>query len=130
VSSPGTSVRPPPVPAPPASPGTAQAPQATGPAPGGDAPAPAGTCGTVTTASGLTLQVLDDEAGTAPCDEAVRVVERFHERIAGRQAPGSSEPVSDTVDGWLCVSGPPSAQGGTTCGMGEQNILAAVIPVE
>lgn len=87
-----------------------------------------GSCGTVTAASGLTLQVLNG-AGVA-CADATRIVDAFHKRIAGRQSAGSDEPVSDTVDGWLCVSGAPAAQGGTSCSKGEQNVFAAVVPVE
>lgn len=87
-----------------------------------------GSCGTVTAASGLTLQVLNG-AGVA-CADATRIVDAFHKRIAGRQSAGSDEPVSDTVDGWLCVSGPPAAQGGTSCAKGDQNVFAAVVPVE
>jgi hypothetical protein len=87
-----------------------------------------GSCGTDTTASGLTLQVLNGPG--VDCADATRIVDAFHKRIAGRQSAGSDEPVSDTVDGWLCVSGPPAAQGGTSCGKGDQNVFAAVVPVE
>ncbi|QWF85530.1 hypothetical protein [Amycolatopsis sp. CA-230715] len=89
-----------------------------------------GACGTVTAASGLTLQVLDSHTSGVACPDAKRVVEEFHKKIAGKQAGGSNEPVSDTVDGWLCVSGPPAAQGGTTCTKQEQTVLARVLPVE
>ncbi len=82
----------------------------------------------MTAASGLTLQVLNGP-GVA-CADAIRIVDAFHKRIAGRQSAGSDEPVSDTVDGWLCVSGAPAAQGGTSCGKGDQNVFAAVVPVE
>ncbi|WP_246257355.1 hypothetical protein [Amycolatopsis anabasis] len=89
-----------------------------------------GSCGTVTAASGQTLQVLDSHAGGVDCAQAKRVVAAFHQKIAGRQSAQSNEPVSDTVDGWLCVSGPPAAQGGTTCSMQDKSVLAAVVPVE
>jgi hypothetical protein len=32
-----------------------------------------------------------------------------HRKIAGKQPADFNEPVSDAVDGWLCVSGPPAA---------------------
>jgi hypothetical protein len=89
-----------------------------------------GSCGTVTAASGQTLQVLDSTAGGVDCAQARRVVGDFHQKIAGRQAAQSNEPVSDTVDGWLCVSGPPAAQGGTTCSKQEQTVFAAIVPAE
>ncbi|AXB48405.1 hypothetical protein A4R43_11275 [Amycolatopsis albispora] len=84
----------------------------------------------MTAASGFTLQVLDAAETGVPCDEARSVVERFHRAIAGRQPAGSQEPVSETVDGWLCVSGAPTAQGGTTCGRQDRTVLAAVVPLE
>ncbi len=87
-----------------------------------------GSCGTVTAASGLTLQVLNGPG--VPCADATGIVGSFHKTIAGRQSAGSDEPVSETVDGWLCVSGAPAAQGGTSCSKGEQNVFAAVVPVE
>ncbi|MFE6616822.1 hypothetical protein [Amycolatopsis sp. NPDC057786] len=87
-----------------------------------------GSCGTVTAASGLTLQVLNGPG--VSCADATGIVGSFHQRIAGRQSAGSDEPVSETVDGWLCVSGAPAAQGGTSCSKGEQNVFAAVVPVE
>lgn len=87
-----------------------------------------GSCGTVTAASGLTLQVLNGPG--VSCADATAIVGSFHQRIAGRQSAGSDEPVSETVDGWLCVSGAPAAQGGTSCGKGDQNVFAAVVPVE
>ncbi|WP_211260421.1 hypothetical protein [Amycolatopsis jejuensis] len=92
------------------------------------APATPGTCGTVSAASGLTLYVYDNK--TVPCADALSLVKKFHEAIAGRQAAGSNNPANATVDGWLCVSGPPAAQGGTTCSKGEQTVLAAVVPAE
>ncbi|WP_242582254.1 hypothetical protein [Amycolatopsis sp. 195334CR] len=87
-------------------------------------------CGTVTAASGFTLEVLDEAESGVPCAEARSVVERFHRAIAGKQPAGSQEPVSETVDGWLCVSGAPTAQGGTTCGNQDRTVLAAVVPLE
>ncbi|WP_236725417.1 hypothetical protein [Amycolatopsis orientalis] len=87
-----------------------------------------GSCGTVTAASGLTLQVLNGPG--VSCADATGIVGSFHRRIAGRQSAESDEPVSETVDGWLCVSGAPAAQGGTSCSKGEQNVFAAVVPVE
>jgi hypothetical protein len=99
--------------------------------PAGSTPAkPPGACGTVTAASGLTLNVFDSQAGGVPCAEAMRLVKEFHAKIAGRQGPGSNDAVNDTVEGWLCTSGPPAAQGGTTCGKGEQTVFAAVVPSE
>ncbi|WP_328610134.1 hypothetical protein OG943_13735 [Amycolatopsis sp. NBC_00345] len=89
-----------------------------------------GACGTVTAASGLTLNVFDSQAGGVPCAEAMRLVKEFHAKIAGRQGSGSNDAVNDTVEGWLCTSGPPAAQGGTTCGKGEQTVFAAVVPSE
>ncbi|MFC3448222.1 hypothetical protein ACFOSH_02150 [Amycolatopsis speibonae] len=82
----------------------------------------------MTAASGLTLQVLNGPG--VSCADATGIVGSFHKRIAGRQSAGSDEPVSETVDGWLCVSGAPAAQGGTNCSKGEQNVFAAVVPVE
>ncbi|OLZ51163.1 hypothetical protein BS329_17540 [Amycolatopsis coloradensis] len=79
-------------------------------------------------ASGLTLQVLNGPG--VSCADATGIVGSFHKTIAGRQFAGSDEPVSETVDGWLCVSGAPAAQGGTSCSKGGQNVFAAVVPVE
>jgi hypothetical protein len=93
-------------------------------------PSAPGSCGSVTAASGLTLQVLDGEAGGVDCATATQIVERFQRKIAGKQPADSNEPLSDAVDGWLCVSGPPTAEGRTTCGKDNQNIFAAAIPVE
>lgn len=76
---------------------------------------PPGTCGTVKAASGKTLQVQRPDGGQPGCDEANRVVTEFHRRIAGQQPAGSDQPMGMQVDGWQCVSGPPTAQGGTTC---------------
>lgn len=124
-TSPTGSATPPPVPPP--VPQTSSAPPATYKAP--TTPAK-GSCGTVTAASGMTLQVLDGQAHGVACAEAERVVTLFHRKIAGRQSGDSQEPVGDTVDGWACVSGPPAAQGGTTCSKGDRYILAAVVPNE
>jgi hypothetical protein len=89
-----------------------------------DASPAAGTCGTVTAASGLTLRVLP--APGVSCPDAVGLVSRFQAQLAGRQPARSSRPASATVDGWLCVSGPPSAQGGTTCSLQDKTVFAAV----
>ncbi|HWD02392.1 MAG TPA: hypothetical protein VG674_08075 [Amycolatopsis sp.] len=89
-----------------------------------------GSCGTVTAASGLTLYVFDSRAGGVPCAQALQLVRDFHAKIAGRQGAGSNNAVNDTVSGWLCTSGPPASQGGTTCSKGEQTVFAAVVPSE
>lgn len=90
-----------------------------------DTPAPpAGSCGTVTAASGLTLQVLPSPG--VSCPGAVSLVRKFQEQLAGRQPAGSRSPASAIVDGWQCVSGPPSSQGGTTCSRQDQTVFAAV----
>jgi hypothetical protein len=89
-----------------------------------------GTCGTVTAASGATLQVLGGAGGGVDCATGTRIVKEFHQKIAGKQAADSNEPVSDSVEGWLCVSGPPAAQGGTTCGKDDLSIYAGVVPSE
>ncbi|SDW45528.1 hypothetical protein SAMN05421504_101627 [Amycolatopsis xylanica] len=95
------------------------------------APPADGTCGTVTAASGLTLQVLGGQAGGGvDCATGKKIVEQFQRKIAGKQPAESNEPVSDTVDGWLCVSGAPAAQGGTTCSKDNATVLAAVVPTE
>jgi hypothetical protein len=94
-----------------------------------ETPLPRGGCGTVSATSGLTLRVLRGEAGT-DCPTAERIVERFQRRIAGRQPRTSHEPIGDSVDGWWCVSGPPAAQGGSTCSKDDQTVLAAVVPTE
>ncbi|WP_435155312.1 hypothetical protein [Amycolatopsis sacchari] len=83
-----------------------------------------GACGAVTAASGLRLQVLPDS--TVPCAEATDLVRRFQEQLAGKQPAGSNQPASATVDGWLCVSGPPAAQGGTTCSKQDKTVFAGV----
>ncbi|GAA5157027.1 hypothetical protein [Amycolatopsis dongchuanensis] len=83
-----------------------------------------GACGAVTAASGLRLQVLPDS--TVPCAEATDLVRRFQEQLAGKQPAGSNQPASATVDGWLCVSGPPAAQGGTTCSKLDKTVFAGV----
>ncbi|WP_344864385.1 hypothetical protein [Amycolatopsis ultiminotia] len=84
----------------------------------------------MTAASGLTLYVYDSQTGGVSCGEALTVVKHFHAAIAGRQGSGSNDAVNETVDGWLCTSGPPAAQGGTTCSKGEQTVFAAVVPAE
>lgn len=83
-----------------------------------------GTCGTVTAASGLTLQVLDSPG--MRCADAKQLVSRFQAELAGKQIAGSSQPASATVDGWLCVSGPPSSQGGTSCSLDDKTVFASV----
>jgi len=85
-----------------------------------------GDCGTVPAASGLTLRVLDSSAMGIPCADATNLVAKFQRQITGKQPPGSAEPVNATVDGWLCVSGAPAAQGGTSCSRGEQTVFAEV----
>lgn len=135
-------------PAPPSSTAPASATTPTGtppppPTPGGSEPAPApvtkpsgpppsvpGSCGTVTAASGLTLYVFDSGSTGVSCVSATKLVGDFHRKIAGRQGAGSNDAVNETVDGWLCTSGPPAAQGGTTCTKGEQTVFAAVVPSE
>ncbi|RJQ80670.1 hypothetical protein D5S19_24675 [Amycolatopsis panacis] len=84
----------------------------------------------MTAAGGLTLYVYDSRAGGVSCADATSLVKKFHATIAGRQSAGSNAAVDATVDGWLCTSGPPAAQGGTTCSKGEQTVLAAVVPAE
>ncbi|WP_245573381.1 hypothetical protein [Amycolatopsis benzoatilytica] len=111
--------------APPSTPAAAPKPSKQPPA---APPGTPGTCGTVTAASGLTLYVYDPKA--IPCPAAMTLVKKFHAAINGKQPAGSNSPVNATVDGWLCVSGPPAAQGGTTCSKGEQTVLAAVVPAE
>lgn len=68
--------------------------------------------------------------GDAGCELAERVVAAFHAEIEGKQPAGSRHPVKATVDGWACVSGPPSSQGGTSCSKGDTDVLAAVITDE
>lgn len=90
----------------------------------------AGTCGTVTAASGLLLQLLGGEGGGVDCATGRRIVEEFHQKIAGKQPADSNEPVSDSVEGWQCVSGAPTAQGGTACSKEDKSIFAGVVPSE
>jgi hypothetical protein len=84
----------------------------------------------VTAASGATLQILGGTGGGVDCTTGKHIVEEFHKKITGKQAAASNEPVSDSVEGWQCVSGPPAAQGGTTCSKDDQSIYAAVVPSE
>ncbi|MGW5746315.1 hypothetical protein [Amycolatopsis sp. NPDC003861] len=98
--------------------------------PSGPPPSVPGSCGTVAAASGLTLYVFDSGAAGVSCVAATKLVGDFHRKIAGRQGAGSNDAVNETVDGWLCTSGPPAAQGGTTCTKGEQTVFAAVVPSE
>ncbi|MEV4050500.1 hypothetical protein AB0J55_04870 [Amycolatopsis sp. NPDC049688] len=98
--------------------------------PSGPPPSVPGSCGTVTAASGLTLYVFDSGSAGVSCAAATKLVGDFHRKIAGRQGAGSNDAVNETVDGWLCASGPPAAQGGTTCTKGEQTVFAAVVPSE
>lgn len=98
--------------------------------PAGAPPSVPGSCGTVTAASGLTLYVFDSGSTGVDCAAATKLVGDFHRKIAGRQGAGSNDAVNETVDGWLCTSGPPAAQGGTTCTKGEQTVFAAVVPSE
>ncbi|WP_410625038.1 hypothetical protein [Amycolatopsis sp. cmx-8-4] len=89
-----------------------------------------GACGAITAASGLTLYVFDSGSSGVSCVAATQLVTDFHRKIAGRQGAGSNDAVNETVNGWLCTSGPPAAQGGTTCTKGEQTVFAAVVPSE
>ena len=98
--------------------------------PSGPPPSVPGSCGTIAAASGLTLYVFDSGAAGVSCVAATKLVGDFHRKIAGRQGAGSNDAVNETVDGWLCTSGPPAAQGGTTCTKGEQTVFAAVVPSE
>jgi hypothetical protein len=59
-----------------------------------------------------------------------RVVEKFHKKIAGKQPAESNEPVTDGVEGWQCASGPPAAQGGSTCSKDDKTTFAAAVPNE
>jgi hypothetical protein len=115
-------------PPPPATSGPATPAPATKPA--GAPPSVPGACGTVAAASGLSLYVFDSGSAGVSCAAATQLVADFHRKIAGRQGPGSNDAVNETVDGWLCTSGPPAAQGGTTCTKGEQTVFAAVVPSE
>lgn len=83
-----------------------------------------GSCGLVTSASGLRLSVLPTP--DLSCPDAVALVKHFHSMLGGRQPAGSGQPVSASVDGWMCVSGPPAAQGGTTCSQGDKTVFATV----
>jgi hypothetical protein len=96
--------------------------------PSGPPPSVPGSCGTVTAASGLTLYVFQSQG--LDCAAATKLVGDFQRKIGGRQGAGSNDAVNDTVDGWLCTSGPPASQGGTTCTKGEQTVFAAVVPSE
>ncbi|MTD58544.1 hypothetical protein GKO32_31885 [Amycolatopsis sp. RM579] len=78
----------------------------------------------VTAASGLTLQVLDSPG--IPCADAKALVGKFQAQLAGKQPAGSTQPASATVDGWLCVSGPPASQGGTSCSLDDKTVFASV----
>lgn len=98
--------------------------------PAGAPPTVPGACGTITAASGLTLYVFDSGSSGVSCVAATQLVTDFHHKIAGRQGAGSNDAVNETVNGWLCTSGPPAAQGGTTCTKGEQTVFAAVVPSE
>ncbi|HKN53325.1 MAG TPA: hypothetical protein VJX66_12530, partial [Amycolatopsis sp.] len=102
----------------------------TAPKQSGPPPSVPGSCGTVTAASGLTLYVFDSQSVGVDCAAATRLVTEFQRKIAGRQGAGSNDAVNDTVEGWLCTSGPPASQGGTTCTKGEQTVFAAVVPSE
>ncbi|KAA9151357.1 hypothetical protein FPZ12_039165 [Amycolatopsis acidicola] len=77
-------------------------------------------------ASGLTLRVEDSSTAGMDCAQATDLVARFQRQLTGKQGPDSRDPVSATVDGWLCVSGPPSAQGGTTCSKQDLTVFAGV----
>jgi len=114
---------------PPATPGGSSVPAPVS-RPSGPPPSVPGSCGTVTAASGLTLYVFDSGSAGVSCTAATKLVGDFHRKIAGRQGAGSNDAVNETVDGWLCASGPPAAQGGTTCTKGEQTVFAAVVPSE
>ncbi|TNC25490.1 hypothetical protein FG385_14885 [Amycolatopsis alkalitolerans] len=72
----------------------------------------------------MTLQVL--ESPGIACADAKALVSRFQAQLAGKQPAGSSQPASATVDGWLCVSGPPASQGGTSCSRQDQTVFAGV----
>jgi hypothetical protein len=84
-------------------------------------------CGVVRAASGAQLQVILGD-GVSDCGMAERLVQAFHRSI--EQPSRSRHPVRATVDGWDCVSGPPSSQGGTTCSRGAATVLAAVLTDE
>jgi hypothetical protein len=116
-----------------AGPGTPVSPAMTGPgspvpaSSGAAAPPVLGDCDTVQAASGLTLLVLDVVSDDIGCAQAEQLVRDFQARIAGQQPAGSTQPVSASVQGWLCVSAPPATQGGTTCTLRDKTVYARVI---
>ncbi|WP_236793164.1 hypothetical protein [Amycolatopsis sp. GM8] len=122
-SAPGVSSAPSLPPSAPGVPATTSGPAGTSATSADAAPAQGG-CGTVTAASGLTLQVL--ESPGVPCADAKQLVTKFQAQLAGKQPAGSSQPASATVDGWLCVSGPPASQGGTSCSLQDKTVFAGV----
>lgn len=94
-------------------------------APASTAAAPAqGDCGTVPAASGLTLRVLPSPG--ISCADAKQLVATFQSQLTGKQPAGSTQPASGTVNGWLCVSGPPASEGGTSCSLQDQTVFASV----
>jgi len=75
------------------------------------------------------LQVMVADGRTS-CAQATRLVRAFHQQIGDRQLAGSDRPAGGTVEGWTCVSGPPSALGGTICTRGSATVSAAVVAAE
>ncbi|MQA10854.1 MAG: hypothetical protein GEU98_20320 [Pseudonocardiaceae bacterium] len=88
---------------------------------------PAG-CGTVEAASGKLLEVLPPRDGP-DCAEASRIVAAFQKQLGGQQDANSNQPAGGQVEGWMCVSGPPTSNGGTTCTQrsGDARIFARVL---
>lgn len=126
-TAPDTTTPPPPSSAPAAS---TSPPPSSSPPPGTTAGAKSDECGTVRAASGLLLQVMETTTSGLTCGQATDLVARFQQVIAGRQPAGSTRPVGETVDGWLCVSGPPASQGGTSCSRGDDTVFARVTEAE
>lgn len=90
-------------------------------------PGPGDQCGTVRTATGLTLRVEGLSGDPAGCAEARRLIDELQARLPGIGAAGHDGQVSVAVQDWLCVSRPEGA-GGITCSKQDKTVSAQAVP--
>lgn len=86
-------------------------------------------CGTVTAGSGKAFKVTASE--NVGCAVGKQVVTKFAKQVASKQADQPDKAVKSQVDGFSCVAGPASGQGGTICSKGrDSTVMGAVVESE
>lgn len=86
-------------------------------------------CGMVTAGSGKAFKVTASE--NVGCAVGKRIVSKFAKQVASKQADQPSKAVKSQVDGFSCVAGPASGQGGTICSKGrDSTVMGAVVESE